>query len=241
MFLIKESEGISIMTRVELKQQAKEQLKGNVGKFILILIVYFACAMVLAGITEALPEKAAIIGAILTLVLTPPLTMGYYIVFLNTTYGDTPKVADLFEGYKRLFGKSILLYILNAVFVFLWSLLLVVPGIIKAYGYSMAWYVMAENPDMSAREALKESERIMQGHKLDFFVLQLSFILWSLLVCVTFGLAAFYVAPYSQLTFTNFYHNVKAQGSTPVEDVSMDSVSADAPVYEEVVEDNQTL
>lgn len=228
-----------MMTRVELKQQAKEQLKGKVGKFIPILLLYFVCAMVLAAITEVLSEKMAVVGLVLTIVLTPPLTMGYYIVFLNTTYGDTPKVADLFEGYKKLFGKSILLYLLNMVFVFLWTLLLVVPGIIKGYAYSMAWFVLAENPDMSAREVLKESERIMNGHKLDFFVLQLSFILWALLTCVTLGLAAFYVAPYQQLTITNFYHNIKAGNSG--ENVSAEDVSMEAPAGDEVTEDTQTL
>ena len=75
----------------------------------------------------------------------------------------------------------------------------------------MAFYILAENPDMTAREALNESKLIMNGHKLDFFVLQLSFILWALLTAVTFGIASIYVMPYQQLTFTNFYHNIKRQ------------------------------
>lgn len=229
-----------MMTRVELKQQAKAQMKGKMGKFIPILLVYLVCVLAITAITEVVSIKIAVLGMVLTFVLTPPISMGYYIVFLNTTYGDTPKVGDLFDGYRKFFTKSIILYLLNAVFVFLWTLLLVVPGIIKTYAYSMAWFVLAENPDMSAREALKESERIMKGHKLDYFVLQLSFILWGLLTCVTLGLAAFYVAPYQQLTFTNFYHNIKGAASQETA-TYVDDASMGAPTYDETVEDVQTF
>ena len=87
-----------------------------------------------------------------------------------------------------------------------------------AFAYSMSWFVLAENPNMTAREAIRESKEIMNGHKMDFFVLSLSFIPWILLVYVTLGIASIYVMPYMQLTITNFYHNIKRQ-SAPAADV----------------------
>jgi uncharacterized membrane protein len=75
----------------------------------------------------------------------------------------------------------------------------------------MSYYVLAENPNMTAREALNVSKRITNGHKMDLFVLSLSFIPWILLVTVTCGIAAVYVVPYMELAMTNFYHEIKAQ------------------------------
>ncbi len=209
------------MTRADLKQQAKAQMQGKLGSFILVLIVYAVVVLAISMVGGLLNLLVPVVGTILIYALTPPLMVGYTAVFLNASYGDKPSVSTLFDGYKKCFGRSILLYILMMVFTCLWTLLLVVPGIIKSYAYSMAFYVMADNPEISAREALKESERIMKGHKFEFFVLQLSFILWGLLVCVTFGLAALYVVPYQQMTFTNFYQNVKMMA----EPVAVESVS----------------
>ena len=112
--------------------------------------------------------------------------------------------------------------LLVAVFTLLWSLLLYIPGIIKAISYSMSFYILAENPEMSAREALNESKKIMHGHKMDYFVLALSFIPWILLVMITFGIAAIWVAPYMQLTITNFYHSIKTKKDTQAADVVLE-------------------
>ena len=92
----------------------------------------------------------------------------------------------------------------------------------------MSWYILAENPDMTAREAITESRLIMDGHKFELFVLQLSFIPWILLGSVTFGIAYIWVLPYMQLTMTNFYHNIKRQSVASVYNTS----AADAEAVE---------
>ena len=205
-----------MLSRAELKQQAKEQLKGNVGSYFLVLLAYLGIAFAIGFVGGLLSLILPILGTIAMYVALPPLMIGFYMVFLNGTYGDQPKASTLFEGYKKeYFGKSIILYFLVVIFTCLWSLLLVIPGIIMAFAYSMSWFVLAENPNMTAREAIRESKEIMNGHKMDFFVLSLSFIPWILLVYVTFGIASIYVMPYMQLTITNFYHNIKRQ-SAPV-------------------------
>lgn len=208
-----------MLSRAELKQQAKEQLKGNVGSYFLVLLAYLGIAFAIGFVGGLLSLILPILGTIAMYVALPPLMIGFYMVFLNGTYGDRPKASTLFEGYKKeYFGKSIILYFLVVIFTCLWSLLLVIPGIIMAFAYSMSWFILAENPNMTAREAIRESKEIMNGHKMDFFVLSLSFIPWILLVYVTLGIASIYVMPYMQLTITNFYHNIKRQ-SAPAADV----------------------
>ena len=91
----------------------------------------------------------------------------------------------------------------------MWTLLFIVPGIIKSISYSAAPYIMAENPTISAMDALDESKRIMDGHKMDYFVLTLSFIPWMLLGVLTLGIALIYAVPYMDMTLTNFYLSIK--------------------------------
>lgn len=207
-----------MLSRAELKQQAKEQLKGNVGSYFLVLLAYLGVSFAVGLVGGLLSLIFPLLGTVAMYVALPPLMIGFYMVFLNGTYGDQPKASTLFEGYKKeYFGKSIILYFLVVIFTCLWSLLLVIPGIIMAFAYSMSWFVLAENPNMTAREAIRESKEIMNGHKMDFFVLSLSFIPWILLVYVTLGIASIYVMPYMQLTITNFYHNIKRQSAPVVE------------------------
>lgn len=208
-----------MLSRAELKQQAKEQLKGNVGSYFLVFLAYLGVSFAVGLVGGLLSLIFPLLGTVAMYVALPPLMIGFYMVFLNGTYGDQPKVSTLFEGYKKEYlGKSIILFLLVAIFTCLWSLLLVIPGIIMAFAYSMSWFVLAENPNMTAREAIRESKEIMKGHKMDFFILSLSFIPWILLVYVTLGIASIYVMPYMQLTITNFYHNIKRQ-SAPAADV----------------------
>ena len=89
------------------------------------------------------------------------------------------------------------------------ALLLIIPGIVKAFSYAMAPYILADNPELTARESLNESKRIMDGHKFDLFVLQLSFFWWYILGSITFGIAYVYVIPYINATTANFYNSIK--------------------------------
>lgn len=205
-----------MFTRAEIKAQAKQQLKGNVWMLFLCTLIYMAITMALAFIPVA--------GVIAVYIVAPAFVLGLTMVYLDVTYGDKVDIATLFKGFNRL-GQAILLFLMVIFFTMLWSFLFVIPGIIKAYSYSMSFYILAENPGMTAREALRESKEITKGHKLDLFVLELSFIPWHLLVCVTLGIAAIWVEPYMQLTRTNFYHNIKRQPAV------------EEPVYEVPVED----
>ena len=214
-----------MFTRAEIKAQAKAQLKGKVGMFFLCLLIVYAITFALCFIP--------IIGVIGVYIVLPPLMLGLIMVCLNVTYGDNVEIGTLFKGFNYM-GKAIALFLMVMFFTMLWSLLFVIPGIIKAYSYSMAFYILAENPEMSAREALNESKEITKGHKLDLFVLELSFILWGLLAAVTFGIAYVYVLPYMQLTYVNFYHNIKRQPAQT--EAVYEEPAYDTP-YVETVED----
>lgn len=219
-----------MFTRAEIKQQAKDQLKGNVW----ILFLCTLLTSLISGAAGAIPA----IGFLSAFLLAPPLTLGLTMIYLNTTYGDKPQVATIFDGFQH-YGQIVLLNFMVMLFTILWSLLFVIPGIIKGLSYSMSTYILAENPDMSASEALDESKAIMDGHKMDLFVLSLSFIPWMLLCTITLGIAGIYVGPYMTLTMTNFYHKIKR--TTPAVDVVNDAANADvyqeAEVVNNVVED----
>ena len=124
----------------------------------------------------------------------------------------------MFYGFKDLWC-AFKVQFLTGLFTFLWSLLFVIPGIIKALSYSMSTYILAENPGMPALEAIERSKKMMDGHKADLFVLGLSFIGWALLGSITLGIAYIWIIPYVSTTYVNFYNQIKGEGitETPVE------------------------
>lgn len=182
------------MDRVQLKAIAKQQIQGNIG-------ILFVCLLITSVLSGLIP-------GLITLIVGPPLTLGLTMIFLGLTRDESPEINTLFSGFSYM-GPAILLNIMIAVFTCLWSLLFVIPGIIKAISYSMAYFVLADNPELSAKEALDESKRITSGHIGDLFVLYLSFIPWVLLGAITCGLALIYVVPYMQTTMANYYLELK--------------------------------
>ncbi len=189
-------------TRQELKQLAKEQIKGNIP-------ILFGCCfivMVISFIINKIPYE--FLGLACTLIITPVLSFNLLVIFLNLTHNKKAQFEDVF-GNSKLWLKVIILNLLMTIFITLWTLLLVIPGVIKAYSYSMAFYILFENPEMSALDALNASKQMMNGHKLEAFILSLSFIPWILLAAITVGIALIYVTPYMQATAANFYNNIK--------------------------------
>ena len=183
-------------SRAELKLRAKEQIKGKIG-------ILFLCMLLVAVITGV--SGFTFVGPI---ILGPLFMMGMTRIYLKITDGGTPEIKDIFGGVDVIW-KSVLLQILVGIFTMLWMFLLIVPGIIKALSYSMSFYILAENPGMTAREALNESKRITKGHIGQLFVLSLSFILWFMLCGITFGIATIYVIPYVNASVANFYKEIR--------------------------------
>lgn len=145
---------------------------------------------------------------LVSLLIFPALLIGQKKTYLKNANGEKTGLKYLMSGFSN-YGNSILLCILTRIFTMLWSLLLIIPGIIKMLSYSMAPYILAENPQMSALEAINLSKRMMDGHKWDLFTLYLSFFWWMLLCSITFGIAIIYVGPYIESTVANFYIELK--------------------------------
>lgn len=188
------------MTRTELKNEAKEQIKGKIGILFLIFLI-----IAIIGVGSSF---VPIVGWFATIIIMPAFNISLCMIFLNLAKREDISVGDVFKGFN-ITGKAVWLNIITNFFVFLWSLLLIIPGIIKIFSYSMAPLILADNPNLTAREALAESKRIMEGHKFDLFVLQLSFFWWYLLGAITFGIAYVYVVPYFEATMANFYNEIK--------------------------------
>ena len=189
----------TIRSRGELKQEALQQLKGNWGKAVAVALIVMA-----VGILISLVPK---VGDLIQFIVAGPLTLGMVAFFLRLIRREPHEVQDIFSGFTR-FVPSFLLYLLSAVFVFLWTLLLIVPGIIAGLRYAMAFYIMNDHPELTAMEAIERSKQMMYGHKWRYFVLQLSFIGWGLLCVLTLGIGLLWLIPYMAATTANFYEDL---------------------------------
>lgn len=137
-----------------------------------------------------------------------PIYFGVANYFLKLAKRMPAEFNDLFSGF-RFFKVNFVLNFFIILFTILWSLLLVVPGIIAAIKYSMAYYILNENPDLGALEAIRRSKDMMDGHKMRFFEMWLSFLGWFILGIVTFGLGMIYAIPYYRAAKANFYLDLK--------------------------------
>lgn len=187
----------------EMKLQAKEQIRGKIGKLFCVSLIV-TCISVLANLVGGF---IPFFPLVIDIVITPGLSLGIIMIYLTVCEGKDFSVMDVFKGYDNFWGAFKVSFLVG-LFTFLWSLLFIIPGIIKSYSYSMAMYIMAEE-GCGAREAIKKSEQIMDGNKMELFLLELSFIGWVLLGIITFGIAYIYVTPYMNAARVNFYNSIK--------------------------------
>ena len=192
------------MNRAELKAAAKAQIKGKIGILFLITLIIGAISGAASALLSLIPGG----GIIATVIITPAFTLSVARVYLDVVKGNTPKAADAFCGFND-FWAAFKVTFLVGLFTFLWSLLFVIPGIIKSFSYSMATYILAENKGKAALECINESKEMTKGHKMELFVLSLSFIGWGLLCAITLGIASIWVGPYTQATYANVYNSLK--------------------------------
>lgn len=138
------------------------------------------------------------------------VTLGYAKFNLNLVDHNPATLADLFSEFKR-FGAGFMMQLLRSAYIFLWSLLLVFPGIYAAYGYAMTPYILLENPEMSANDAITKSKELMHGNRWRLFCLEISFIGWSFAALFTLGIGYLALKPYMEASFAAFYREIKAE------------------------------
>lgn len=183
------------------------QLGGQWGAAAIFTLVYVVVDIAVSSVETALLGTSFLTS----LLFLPPMVYAFNIAFLeNKRSGKAFNAKDLFIGfndYIRVTGT----YLLQSLYVFLWTLLLIVPGVIKSISYSQTMYILKDCPELSFNAAIERSMAMMEGHKWGCFKLYLSFIGWVLLAIVTLGIALFWVAPYMSATFANYYEQVKAE------------------------------
>lgn len=224
-----------MLDRIQLKREAKEIVRNARVSAYLFTFLYLAIVTVLeaantyvngtvpdymelyfpgtpvpeffARVAE-LPATLVIFVSVLVWLLGAVLQAGHALYHLGIRRGEEMEYSSLFDGFAFV-GKVILLQLIVSMIITLWALLLVIPGIIAAYRYRFALYNLCENPEISVMEAIGLSTRQTYGHKMDLFVLDMTFLGWSLLCVLTLGIGNIWLTPYITQTDIGYFQQIK--------------------------------
>lgn len=194
------------MTRAEIKADARAQLSRNIfgNSWMTALLVCLLADAITVAAGTILPGFGAMI-------VVGPLSFGIAAMFRKQSFDhDTMNIGDVFKGFTTDFGQTFLLGLLTSIFIALWSLLLVIPGIVKYYSYSMCYYIKADHPDYEWRQCIRGSQELMNGHKGELFMLDLSFLGWYIVGAICFGIGTLWVIPYHEAARAVFYKNLQS-------------------------------
>ncbi|MCQ2558143.1 MAG: DUF975 family protein [Oscillospiraceae bacterium] len=196
----------------ELKARAKAQLGHSLfGKVWLYDVITVAVQAAVSNVIS-LVFKNVSYGGLLNSLITGPFSVSVAYMFLNQCRdGQLMNLDDLLKGFREGFGENFLLGLLVSLFTALWSLLLVVPGVIKAYSWSMVYFIRCDHPDYDFRTCMRESAAMMNGNKMRLFLLDLSFIGWLILGTLCIGVGVLWVAAYMEAAHAQFYQNLLDQ------------------------------
>ena len=209
-------------SRKALKQTALAKLEKNwnstlkVNAILASLAIFIELPLKIFSNNELLKQGlisteiflAASVGYLIYTFLSIPIFYGIKSFYMNISRGLGGRVADIFEGYKQFFS-IVSVILVSGFFIMLWTLLLIIPGVIKAISYTQILRVKKDNPEMKALDCINESKYLMEGYKMEYFILQLSFIGWSLLTVFTLGILGFWLLPYMETTYAEFYDKLK--------------------------------
>lgn len=209
--------------RQQVKEQAKQIMKRNYWKmFLVTLIAGILCAEyvdLIQVVEDFIPDNVLpsmfssiltilsggfFVGLLYSIFIGDAIRVGEQYYFIKNHYGN-PALNEIFQGFKGNYLNVVKIMLIMELKIMLWLLLLVVPGIIKAYEYSMIPYLLAENPNITTDEAFSLSKQMTTGQKMNLFVLDLSFLGWYFLGFLCFGIGALFVQPYDIAAFTEVY------------------------------------
>ncbi len=190
----------------EAKKAGKISLVGVWNNYAIVVLVV---AIAVSAVVSLATMIFAFANAVLAVFLLAPIEIGVAHISLNLYRKiKNPQMADVIEGFK-CYTKSLEIGLRKYVVVFLYTLLLIIPGIIKNYAYSFAYYIMLDDKDITPKDALKKSEELTNGNKMDLFLLDLSFIGWYLLSAITFGIVGLWVVPYHNIAKVALYQKLR--------------------------------
>lgn len=207
-------------TNQEYKNMALDALKGNWAPAVVSSIIVMGLTYLIIG-----PYVSSFIYQLLSVVwwglgiayaglflVYMPLNVGVtYAYYQLYAHSDTRVTENMFENMAGGYLKVVWTMFLYFLYTFLWSLLLFVPGIIKAYSYALTPYILKDNPDLSANQAIDLSRRMMKGHKFELFYLHLSFLGWGILTIFTGGIGVLWLMPYMLTSQAAFYQDIKKE------------------------------
>lgn len=189
---------------VVLMRSASESLKDQWGLAIGTFLVY----TLIMGSFGAM-QKVGVVS----LLIAGPMALGAAMFSLSLSRGKEARLEQIFDGF-RFFTNALIAYLLVVLYVLLWLLLLIVPGIIAALSYSMVFYILADNPTLEPKAALDQSKKMMDGYKWKLFYLFLRFFLLALLCVLTLGIGFLWFIPFVHVTMAKFYDDIKT--NTPI-------------------------
>ena len=209
--------------RQQVKEQAKQIMKRNYWKmFVVTLIAGILKAEyvdLIQAVEDFIPDNVLpsmfssiltilsggfFVGLLSSIFIGNVISVGEQNYFIKNHY-ENPAINEIFQGFKGNYLNVVKIMFIMELKIMLWLLLLVVPGIIKAYEYSMIPYLLAENPNITMDEAFSLSKQMTTGQKMNLFVLDLSFLGWYFLGFLCFGIGALFVKPYDVAAFTEVY------------------------------------
>ena len=200
-----------IKSASEIRSAARATLSGHWTEAAMLTFVYCIVAWAFSALVGGLEYVQQGLGTVASLLLLP-LGWGYAVTFLSNARGeeDPFNVSRMFDGYRD-FVRIFTTILLPQIYILLWTLLLIIPGIIKSLSYAMTPFVLRDNPEMKNNAAIELSMKLMDGHKGELFWLYLTFIGWGILCILTLGIGYFWLAPYMQASMAQFYEEVKAE------------------------------
>ena len=184
----------------ELRKQAYEAIDGHWSLSALITFVYMLFNIGISCVPK--------IGSPLQILLLP-MSWAYTIIFLRLIRKEEIRFSQIFDGFTNEYLRYLGTLLLQGIYIILWTLLLVVPGVMKACSYSMTYYILKDEP-LSYNRAIEKSMLMMEGYKMKFFLMNLYFIGWGILCLLTLGIGFFWLGPYVTTCNAAFYEDVKA-------------------------------
>ena len=200
-------------TSANYKDRALASLNGKWEKGILATLIFSIIAYLPSMPTAFVAQSGFSLSSILSLIIyfiLLPLIWGFVVYFLFIVREEFLGYERLFEGYKD-WQRIGLTKLLQGIYIGLWSLLLVIPGIIKGYSYAMTDYILRDEPSAIGNDAIEKSMAMMEGHKMELFMLHLSFIGWAILSVITCGIGFLFLGPYVATAQAHFYEDLKAE------------------------------
>lgn len=195
-----------MQTASEYRRRAREALEGNIfGNTWLFMVLVVLVTGAILGVSGVI-----FIGPLL---LIGPISIGIcsYTLHVVRNTEKKNKIDPLLDGFRGSVGNSILVGLLATIFTALWSLLFVIPGIVKAIAYSQCYFIALEHPEYDANTCITESRKMMNGHKWEYFCLQFSFIGWMIVGSFCLGVGTLWVSAYMNAANAAFYEDLKNQ------------------------------